>query len=217
MSTHQLFQLFIEQIKGTTPLEWIAVTMGVTEVLLARINNVWLYPTGIISTVLGICLLLNVHLYSESLLNVYYVVMSFYGWYYWIKKKDEPSVKVTWSNRTEWIITLSITFIGWAILYAILNHGFVFWRFNFPPSTVPIWDAFVSSSAWAGMWLLARRKIENWVLLNLSNIFAVPLLFYKHLPLFGFLTIFLFIIGVWGFIDWVKIYNKEKLPQTTTA
>lgn len=211
---HQLLQLFIEQIKGTTPLEWIAVTMGVAEVLLARINNVWLYPTGIIGTVLGIYLLLNVHLYGESLLNVYYVVMSFYGWYYWIKKKDEPPVKVTWSNRSEWIITLSITFIGWAILYAILNHGFVFWKFNFPPSNVPIWDAFVSSSAWAGMWLLARRKIENWVLLNLSNIFAVPLLFYKHLPLFGFLTIFLFIIGVWGFIDWVKIFNKEKLPQT---
>jgi len=217
MSAHQLFQLFMEQIKGTTPLEWIAVAMSVAEVLLARINNVWLYPTGIIGTVLGIYLLLNVHLYGESLLNVYYVVMSFYGWYYWIKKKDEPPVKVTWSNRKEWLITLSITFIGWALLYAILNHGFVFWKFNFPPSNVPIWDAFVSSSAWAGMWLLARRKIENWVLLNLSNIFAVPLLFYKHLPLFGFLTIFLFVIGVWGFIDWVKIYNKEKIPRTAAA
>ncbi|WP_246001458.1 nicotinamide riboside transporter PnuC [Mucilaginibacter gracilis] len=200
----------MEQIKATTPIEWIAVAMSVAEVLLARINNVWLYPTGIIGTVLGIYLLLNVHLYGESLLNVYYLVMSFYGWYYWLKKKGEPPVKITWSSRTEWVVTLSITFIGWAILYAILNHGFVFWRFNFPPSNVPIWDAFVSSSAWAGMWLLARRKIENWLLLNLSNVFAVPLLFYKHLPLFGFLTIFLFVIGVWGFIDWIKIYNKEK-------
>ncbi|RKR80821.1 nicotinamide mononucleotide transporter [Mucilaginibacter gracilis] len=207
---HQLMQLLMEQIKATTPIEWIAVAMSVAEVLLARINNVWLYPTGIIGTVLGIYLLLNVHLYGESLLNVYYLVMSFYGWYYWLKKKGEPPVKITWSSRTEWVVTLSITFIGWAILYAILNHGFVFWRFNFPPSNVPIWDAFVSSSAWAGMWLLARRKIENWLLLNLSNVFAVPLLFYKHLPLFGFLTIFLFVIGVWGFIDWIKIYNKEK-------
>src|ERR1700712_4049721 len=100
MTTHQLFQLFVEQIKGTTPLEWIAVAMGVAEVLLARINNVWLYPTGIIGTVLGIYLLLNVHLYGESLLSMYYVVMSFYGWYYWIKKKNEPPVKVSWSNKS---------------------------------------------------------------------------------------------------------------------
>jgi nicotinamide mononucleotide transporter len=67
------------------------------------------------------------------------------------------------------------------------------------------------------MWLLARRKIENWLLLNLSNIFAVPLLFYKKLPLFGGLTIFLFIIGVWGFIDWVRIYNREKAPAMVVA
>jgi nicotinamide mononucleotide transporter len=202
MSMHQLIQLFIEQMKGTTPLEWIAVAMGVAEVLLARINNVWLYPTGIIGTVLGIFLLFEVQLYAECLLNGYYIVMSVYGWYYWIKKQDEPAVKVTWSTRREWIITLLITFAGWVVLYFVLK--------TYTTSNVPVWDAWVSSTAWAGMWLLARRKIENWLLLNLSNIFAVPLLFYKKLPLFGFLTIFLFIIGVWGFIDWVRIYNKEK-------
>jgi len=75
---------------------------------------------------------------------------------------------------------------------------------------VPFWDAWISATAWAGMWLLARRKIENWLLLNLSNIFAIPLLFYKKLPLFGALTTFLFIIGVWGFFDWVKIYKEKK-------
>lgn len=210
MTLHQLTDLLVEQIKGTTPLEWIAVAMSVAEVLLARINNVWLYPTGIIGTVLGIYLLFNVQLYAECLLNGYYVVMSFYGWFYWIKKKGEPPVKVTWSTRREWGITLAITFIGWLVLYLILRHGLTLGYFDFKPSNVPVWDSFVSSSAWAGMWLLARRKIENWILLNLSNLFAIPLLFYKHLPLFGFLTIFLFIIAIWGFIDWVKIYNKEK-------
>ena len=217
MTAHQFTQLFMEQLRETTPIEWIAVAMGVAEVLLARINNVWLYPTGIIGTVLSIFLLMNVHLYGESLLNVYYVVMSFYGWIYWVKKKGEPPVKVTWNTRSDWLVTLGITFIGWALLYAILKHGWVIWHFNFPPSTVPVWDAFVSASAWAGMWLLARRKIENWILLNLSNVFAVPLLFYKKLPLFGCLTIFLFIIGVWGFIDWVKIYNKSKRHSSAFA
>lgn len=201
---HQLLQLFIEQIKGTSPLEWMAVALGVAEVLLARVNNVWLYPTGIIGTFLGIYLLFEVQLYAECLLSGYYIVMSFYGWIYWLKKQNKPPVEISWSTRREWAITLAITFGGWVVLYFILK--------NYTPSTVPVWDAFVSSSAWAGMWLLARRKIENWLLLNLSNIFAVPLLFYKKLPLFGGLTIFLFIIGVWGFIDWVRIYNKDRTP-----
>jgi nicotinamide mononucleotide transporter len=207
MSGHEFLTLLMEQVKETTPLQWIAVALGVAEVLLARINNVWLYPTGIIGTILGIVLLFEVQLYAECLLSGYYIVMSFYGWIYWIKKQDKPPVKITWCNRQEWLITAAIVFGGWVLLYFILK--------NYTSSNVPVWDAWVSSTAWAGMWLLARRKIENWVLLNLSNVFAVPLLFYKKLPLFGGLTIFLFIVGVWGFIDWVKIYNKERSPIKT--
>jgi nicotinamide mononucleotide transporter len=195
--------LFMEQAKATTWLEWLAVLLGVAEVLLARANKVWLYPTGIAGTLISIYLLLHVGLYAECLLSGYYVVMSFYGWYYWIKKRNEPPVKVTYSTRQEWIITLLIVFVGWAVLYGILVR--------FTPSTVPIWDAWVSSTAWAGMWLLARRKIENWVLLNVSNLFAVPLLFHKNLALFALLTIFLFIVAVFGYLDWQKIIKKERL------
>ena len=91
--------LFIEQIKATTLLEWLAVILGVTEVLLARANKVWLYPTGIAATLISIYLLLNVALYAESLLNVYYVVMSVYGWYHWVRKRNEPPVKVSYANQ----------------------------------------------------------------------------------------------------------------------
>jgi nicotinamide mononucleotide transporter len=215
MNMHQLIQLFLEQVKETTPLQWIAVVMGCAEVLLARVNNVWLYPTGIIGTVLGIYLLFDVKLYADCALNVYYVVMSFYGWYYWIKKADKPPVKIAWNSRNEWIVTIAISVGGTMFLYYCLTVLLFVFK-NYTPSNVPFWDAFISATAWAGMWLLARRKIENWLLLNLSNIFAIPLLFYKHLPLFGALTIFLFIIGTWGFVDWVKLYNKDKRLQTTT-
>jgi nicotinamide mononucleotide transporter len=72
---------------------------------------------------------------------------------------------------------------------------------------VPVWDAWVSATAWAGMWLLAKRKVENWILLNISNIFAIPLLFYKQLPLFAGLTIILFIVAVFGYFDWRRKYK----------
>jgi len=202
MDIHYWYQLFLQQIHETTFLQWVAVIFSVAEVLLAKVNNIWLYPTGIIGTLLGIYVLLIAGLYAESALNVYYVVMSVYGWIYWIKKRNEPPVKISWSTRGEWIVTVLIVFVGWAVLY-------VFLRF-YTPSTVPLWDSLVSSTAWAGMWLLARRKLENWILLNISNFFAIPLLFYKHLILFAALTLFLFIVAFFGFFDWLKIWEKDK-------
>jgi nicotinamide mononucleotide transporter len=199
---HYWITLFEEQIRETTWLQWVAVLLGVAEVLFARVNNTWLYPTGIAGTVISIYLLLAVQLYAESVLNLYYFVMSIYGWIYWVKKKNEPPVKITWCNGREWMISLAITFVGWLVLYLLLK--------NFTPSNVPVWDAWVSSTAWAGMWLLARRKIENWIFLNVSNLFAIPLLFYKGLPMFAVLTLFLFVVAFWGFFEWKNILKKEK-------
>ena len=199
---HHWITLFEEQIRETTWLQWSAVLLGVAEVLFARVNNIWLYPTGIVGTLISIYLLLVVQLYAESALNLYYLVMSVYGWIYWVKNKNEPPVKITWCNGREWVISLTITIVGWLVLYLLLK--------NFTPSNVPVWDAWVSSTAWAGMWLLARRKIENWIFLNVSNLFAIPLFFYKGLPMFAVLTLFLFVVAFWGFFEWKSILKKEK-------
>ncbi|TFF34042.1 nicotinamide riboside transporter PnuC [Mucilaginibacter psychrotolerans] len=200
---HSWIDLFMEQLKATTWPEWLAVILGIAEVLLARANKVWLYPTGIAATLISIFLLLKVALYAESLLNGYYVVMSVYGWYYWVKKQGQPPVKVAYANRREWLITLLIVFVGWGLLYFLLA--------KFTPSTVPVWDAWISSTAWAGMWLLARRKIENWLLLNISNLFAIPLLYHKNLVMFAMLTLILFVVAIFGYCDWRKIIIKERL------
>jgi nicotinamide mononucleotide transporter len=208
MNLHHLIQLFIDQVHQTTVWEWLAVLFGVTEVLLAKVNNIWLYPTGIAGTFIGIYILLMAGLYAESALNVYYLVMSIYGWYHWIKKRNEPSVKITWTTRREWIITLLIVFAGWPVLYVILK--------NFTTSNVPVWDAWVASTAWAGMWLLAKRKLENWILLNVSNLFAIPLLWYKNLIMFSALTLFLFIVAFFGFFEWLAIWKKEKAAENTS-
>jgi nicotinamide mononucleotide transporter len=203
---HYWLHLFIQQIHETTYWEWAAVLFGIAEVLLAKANNILLYPTGIVSTLIGIYVLLIAGLYAESALNVYYLVMSLYGWFYWIKKRNEPSVKITWATRREWTITLIIVFAGWAILYLLLK--------NFTTSNVPVWDAWVSATAWAGMWLLAKRKLENWILLNISNLFAIPLLCYKKLILFSALTLFLFIVAFFGFFDWLAIWKKDKAAKS---
>ncbi len=197
------FTLFFTQIKETGILEWLAVIFGVSEVLLARKNNILLYPTGIVSILLSSYLLFHAQLYAETLLNMYYLIMSIYGWYFWVQKKSKMTIKVSWTTKREMITALSIVGVSFIALYLFL--------IKFTTSDVPLEDAIVASTAWAGMWLLAKRKIENWIFLNISNFIAIPLLIYKGLPMMAMLTLFLFIVAIFGYIDWKKIYRKEQL------
>jgi nicotinamide mononucleotide transporter len=202
MSISQWFQLLYQQLAETDALQWVAISLGIAEVLFAKVNKIWLYPTGIAATALSIFILFEAGLYAECLLNGYYIVMSVYGWWYWIKKQHEPPVKVTRCNRQEWVTVSAIVVGGFALLTILLKY--------YTDSSVPYWDAWVSATAWAGMWLLAKRKIENWILLNISNAFAIPLLFHKDLPLYALLTLFLFIVAVQGYFKWNKILKQEK-------
>ncbi|MBL7697312.1 MAG: nicotinamide mononucleotide transporter [Chitinophagaceae bacterium] len=203
----ELWREFIVELKATEWLQWLAVAFAVAEVLLAKANKILLYPAGIISSLLFIFLFVEAGLYAESGLNLYYLVMSIYGWAYWTRKKGEPPVPVTHTNKKEKLIATGIVLGGTLLIWLLIP---LFAKsFNLPASTVPLWDAWVTATAWSGMWLLARRKIENWILLNISNAFAVPLLFHKHLPLSALLTVFLFIIAVLGFIEWKKIIRQN--------
>jgi nicotinamide mononucleotide transporter len=203
MSVQEWAQLCWQQIKETDSLQWWAVGLGIAEVLLAKANKILLYPAGIAATILSVYILLQAGLYAESLLNGYYIVMSVYGWWYWVKKKGQPAVIISYCNKKDWMIVAAITTAGFVLLLLLLKR--------FTDSTVPVYDAWISATAWAGMWLLSKRKIENWILLNVSNAFAIPLLIYKQLPLFAALTLFLFIVAVFGYFDWRKIIHTHKI------
>lgn len=203
----ELWREFVVELRATEWLQWVAVGFAVAEVLLAKANNILLYPAGIIASLLFIFLFIEAGLYAESGLNLYYLVMSIYGWAYWTKKKGQPPVPVTYTNTKEKMIAGGIAVAGTLLIWTLIPRFAK--AFDLPPSTVPFWDAWVTATAWAGMWLLARRKVENWILLNISNAFAVPLLFHKHLPLSALLTVFLFIIAVLGYIEWKKIIRQN--------
>ncbi len=205
MTAGNFVQSFITEFKNTGAIEWTAALFGLAEVLLARCNKVLLYPAGIISSALYIYILHHAGLNAESWLNCYYVIMSVYGWYLWVKKKNETALPITKNTRRDWLITFLIVAVGWVIIFAILR-----W---YNPSPVNGWDALVSATAWAGMWLLAKRKIENWVLLNISNLLAIPLFLYKKYPLTACLTLILFIVAIFGFIEWRKIYRSQRLAS----
>lgn len=200
MDIYAAWGLLVEQVRQTSVLEWTAVTFGVAEVLLARKNKIWLYPTGIISILCSTFLFFQSKLYAETLLQGYYLSMSIYGWINWKSRAASGAARITHSNVQERWVTCSIAGLGWVGLYFVLRY--------FTDSDVPFLDAFVTSTAWAGMWLLAKRKLENWIWLNLSNLVAIPLLLYKGLFMFSLLTLFLFIIAILGYLDWKKELSK---------
>jgi nicotinamide mononucleotide transporter len=178
-------------------IQWIAVVLGIAEVLLASANKVWLYPTGIASILLSVYVLVVRDLYADCLLHVYYLVMSIYGWIYWNSKRNDKETRITVSSKADWVIALVISFGGWMLLYLFLIY--------FTPSNTPVLDSWVSATGCAGMWLLARRKVENWLLLNVSNAFAIPLLIYKDVYIMAGFTGFLFIVACFGYYRWRKV------------
>ncbi|TWP27963.1 nicotinamide riboside transporter PnuC [Apibacter muscae] len=192
----------IEQFYGITWLEFIGVFFAVLQVLFAKANKVWLYPCGIISICITSYLYFEIQLYAEILLQLYYLIMSIYGWMLWKNKKGEGS-EISLSSNSEKRKSILIVIGTFFFLYFIL--------IKHTNSDVPLWDAMVSAFAWAGMWLLAKRKIENWIYLNISNLISIPLLLHKGLILYTLLTLFLFIIAIFGYLDWKKILKNKEL------
>ena len=183
-------------------LQWLGTAFGVTQVLLARKNNINNYIFGIIGILIGIWVLYHSKLYADILLHLYYLVMSIYGYFYWKFGKEKHEAPIAYSTKNE-----HLKAIGIVIACFVLMCYWLTWHTN---SDVPYLDSVVSAFAWAGMWLMAKRKIENWIYLNISNIISIPLLIYKELYIYAGLTVFLFIVGTSGYLKWRKIIKNER-------
>lgn len=186
--------------------EWLGVIFGILQVVLASRNNPVNYLFGIAGISLTLYIMFRSKLYAEFLLHIYYLVMSIYGWIHWKYGHRDQEQPVSYSDRKDWFIIAGIVLSGFTIFYVVLSR----WT----DSDVPLADALVSAFAWAGMWLMARRKIENWVLLNISNLISIPLFIHKDLALYALLSGFLFIVAIFGYFNWKKIIQLEQAQRT---
>ena len=201
MNLTEIYQQFISNIKDTHWQEWVSTGTQIASVWYARKNNVLVYPTGIIGVVLAAYVYFfqtNPPLYADSLLNVYYFIMSVYGWYNWVQKNDEAhyTYPISWCSKKELIFGLGFFLFFWGVIYIIL--------IKLTNSNIPILDSLVSSSAVTAMWWMAKRKIENWIAWIFSNIIAIPLNFYKGFMLFTLMYILFLLLAWWGYLEWMK-------------
>lgn len=181
-------------------MEWVSVFSQLLSVWYARQNKIWVYPTGLIGVLLAFYLYLwesKPPLYADAILNLYYGVMSVYGWYWWMQKREtEWAYPVRHAGKRERVWGMMAFVGGWVLIAWILDR--------FTDSNTPVMDAMVTASAMVGMWWMARRNIEHWLAWMVSNVVAIPLNVYKGFMLYAIMYLLLLGLAVWGWFDWKR-------------
>ena len=188
-------------------LEIVAVIFGLLSVWYAKKDNILVFPTGLVSTSIYVYLLWKWTLWGDMMINGYYFVMSIYGWYHWTRKKDDtvefPISKISSSEKRIAIILFIFTV---AFVVSVYHY---FGKFTTWYAYV---DTFITGIFFVGMWLMAKRKVENWVFWIIGDVISIPLYFSKGFTFTSFQYIVFTIVAVYGYLEWKKpLDNSSKL------
>jgi nicotinamide mononucleotide transporter len=196
----------------TGTVEAIAVIAGIVSVWYSRKENVLVFPTGLVNTTLFIYLSYKGHLFGEASVNLYYTIMSIYGWYLWTRKKEDNQtlvLKITNSSKKEWLQQIAF----FATFYLVIYFTLVFLKTAFAPEAIPWADAFASATAYTGMWLMAKKKVESWIWWILTNIASIPLYFIKGYAFTSVQFLVLLILAIAGWYSW----KQKAIDHKSTA
>ncbi|QBA65139.1 nicotinamide riboside transporter PnuC [Muriicola soli] len=198
---------FLDPYSGREPylivLEAIAFFFGIASVVYAKKENILVYPTGLVATVITVYLFYIDALFGDMMMNFYYSIMSIYGWWNWARVKgDERVVQITRTNTREKIIgvllflmTMGITFGVYKGFGTLLNEA------NYI-------DIFTSGIFFTAMWYMANKKLENWTLWILADIITVPLYAYRGWGMLSLQYLIFTVLAVQGYIAWKKDLNS---------
>ncbi|QXP56947.1 nicotinamide mononucleotide transporter [Cellulophaga sp. HaHa_2_95] len=203
-----IFNFFFEQYAQYEThhivLEIVAVIFGLLSVVFSKQNNILVYPAGMFSTAIFVYLLAIWGLLGDMMINVYYFIMSVYGWYVWTRKVDNehttPISKTTVKEHKIAAIIFFSTIVFVFVVYQIFDK----WT---------SWTAYVDTVTTAiffvGMWLMAKRKVENWLYWIIGDIISVPLYFYKGFTFTSLQYLIFTFIAIFGYAAWKKTLNKN--------
>jgi nicotinamide mononucleotide transporter len=196
----QLAERFISGLQDTTVPEYIAVVAGIASVWFSKRENILVYPVGLVNTVIYTWLSFKYHLIGEATVNFYYTVVSLYGWWLWTRKDvgNRPVLQITFSNAQQWMQQVLL----FAVLYAIIFSALTYLKTSFYPGAIPWADAAASATAFTGMWLMAKKKVESWWWWIATNIASIPLYFVKGLVFTSFYYAVLLVLAVSGLLEW---------------
>jgi len=179
----------------TTILEIFAILCGLSSVWFMKKENILVYPLGILNVLVYVYICYSSRLYAYAGINVFYALMSAFGWYNWLRKNEEDER-----------IRISRLTLRWLFIYGILIVGFYFiisfLLTQFTDSEIPTWDALTTAVYIIAMWLLAQKKIEHWILWIIGDVISVGMFVWLNLYFSAFQFLVFTVIAVFGFIEW---------------
>lgn len=202
---------FYRNLLDTGIWEFIAVLTGIGSVWYARRESILVYPVGIISVLIYVFICFNARLYADAGINLFYFAMSVYGWYHWTHKDGHTEMReISVNTPKEQLSGVILTIISFVIIYGLI------WIFNrkdiaYISSYVPFVDSFITAIFLIGMWLMALKRVENWIYWIVGDVIAIPLYFAKGLVFTSVQYLVFLIIAILGYIEWKKRWTERHL------
>ena len=190
----------MELISNINPLELIAVVTGIISVWLAKKENVWLYPVGVISVVLWIYLCWIGSLFGQSVINLFFFAMNVYGWYNWLRRDEnnQPNVVINSNTKNQNILMIFASVVLSGLIYFMLlplQEENALMEFI-------VLEAIITALNFVAMWLMAWKRLEHWLLWIIGDIMCIPLFIHKDYPL-GVIQFLVFIVIAYlGYKEW---------------
>jgi nicotinamide mononucleotide transporter len=206
---NHIFDFFIDAYRDSSwliiTLEAIAFVFGILSVWFAKKVNIWVYPTGLICTVITVYLLYINGYIGDMLMNFYYSVMSIYGWWNWARRKnDQPVVPISRTTSKEKIIGVVLFVLTMIVTYMVYK------TFDYTLEIPNYIDIVTSGIFFTAMWYMANKKIENWTLWIIADIITVPLYAYRGLGMLSLQYVIFTILAIQGYKEWNTYLNKNK-------
>jgi len=205
---YAFFQIFLEAV---------AAFFGLLSVFFSVKRNIWVYPTGIISTTIYVYILFNFGLLGDMLINIYYSIMSIYGWISWNKNTENQIIRVDFAKKKDWLVGLNLFVMSFVAVCGVYyfkpfidNHfsmnGI---SFGFQQLDWANWlDIFTTSLFLIGMWFMAKRKVENWLFWIVGDLICIPMMLYKGLGITSLQYLVFTTMAVMGYLEWLKQVRK---------
>ena len=204
-----MIEFFLNAYKNASTtqivLEFIAFVFGILSVWYAKKENILVYPTGLIATIITTYLLYIAGYLGDMMINGYFSIMSIYGWYKWARKENDTEIiAITRTNKKEKIIGIALFFVTIFVVFGIYNF------FDYEIKTANYIDIFASGIFFTGMWYMANKKIENWTLWIFGDIIVTPLYAYRGLGMLSLQYLIFTILAISAYLEWKKILNSSQ-------
>lgn len=202
MEIISIFDTLYQNLADTSWLEIIAVIFGLLSVWFAKKANILVYPTGIVSVLIYVYICLNAQLYADMGINAFYFIMSVYGWIMWSRKVENKKERpITFNTKRDNLIAV-IFFAFSLIVIMLLLMYFKAGDEQYWSTNIPYIDTFTTAIFIVGMWLMAMKKVENWIYWIIGDLISIPMYLYKGLVFTSFQFFIFLILAVLGYIEW---------------